>query len=70
MSMWVVHVMQVLCLAQLRVGMSVVRGLRLFGDVCEMCMGLARAESGYENWVRTNPVGTGGSVSVLRRCRW
>ena len=36
MSMWVVHVADVL-------GMSVVRGMRGVGGVCEMCMCLTRA---------------------------
>ena len=45
--------------------MSVVRGMRRVGGVCEMCMCLARGGVGGE-WMRglglgfTNPVGTGG----------
>ena len=59
--------------------MSVVRGL---GEVCDMCMCLARGGVGGEGgeWMRglglgfTNPVGTGGVVDVcvfwMRWCRW
>ena len=52
--------------------MSVVRGMRRVGGVCEMCMCLARGVVGGEGieWVRglglgfTNPVGTGGVLNV------
>ena len=57
--------------------MSVVRGV---GGVCDMCMCLARGGVVGEGgaWMRelglgfTNPVGTGGHVSVfwLRWCGW
>ena len=49
--------------------MSVVRGMRGVGGVCEMCMCLARGDVGGE-WMRgldlgfTNPVGTGGVLDV------
>ena len=49
--------------------MSVVRGMRGVGDVCEMCMRLTRG--GVGEWMRglglgfTNPVGAGG---VLDEC--
>ena len=53
-------------------GMSVVRGMRGIGGVCEMCMCLARGDVGEEGgeWMRgldlgfTNPVGTGGVLYV------
>ena len=44
MSMWVVHMVQVLSSAADVLGMSVVRGMRGVGGVCKMCM--ARAVSG------------------------
>ena len=53
--------------------MSVVRGMRRVGGVCEMCMCLARGGVGGEGggeWMRglglgfTNPVGTGGVLDV------
>ena len=52
--------------------MSVVRGMRGVGGVCEMCMYLARVGVGGElgEWMRefglgfTNPVGTGGVLDV------
>ena len=52
--------------------MSVVRGMRGVGGVCEMCMCLARGGVGGERgeWMRglglgfTNPVGTGGVLDV------
>ena len=59
--------------------MSVVRGL---GEVCDMCMCLARGGVGGEGgeWMRglglgfTNPVGTGGVLHVcvfwMRWCGW
>ena len=60
--------------------MSGVRGMRGVGGVCEMSMCLARGGVGGEGgaWMRelglgfTNPVETGGSVSVslLCWCRW
>ena len=53
-------------------GMSVVRGMRGFGGMCEMCMCLARGGVRGEEggWMRglglgfTNPVGTGGVLDV------
>ena len=55
--------------------MSVLRGMRGDGGVCEMCMCLARGGVGGEGgeWLRglrlgfTNPVGTG---EVLDVCLW
>ena len=52
--------------------MSVVRGMRGVGGVCEMCMCLARGGVGGEGgeWMRglglgfTNPMGTGGVLDV------
>ena len=52
-------------------GMSMVRGMRGVGGVCEMCMCLARGREGGE-WMRglglglgfTNPVGAGGLMDV------
>ena len=52
--------------------MSVVRGMRGVGGVCEMCMCLARGGVGGEGgeWMRvlglgfTNPVGTGEVLAV------
>ena len=52
--------------------MSVVRGMRGFGGVCEMCMCLTRGGVGGEGgeWMRglgldfTNPVGTRGVLDV------
>ena len=46
--MWVVHVVQILCIAHLKLWMSVVRGMRGVGVVCEMCMCLARGGVGGE----------------------
>ena len=75
--MWVVHVLQVLCLAQLTY--YVVRGMRGVGGVYEMCMCLARGGMGGEvgEWMRvlgfgfTNPVGTGGVLGVcVSGLRW
>ena len=49
--------------------MSVVRGVRGIGGVCEICMCLGRGREGVE-WIRglalgfTNPVGTGGVLDV------
>ena len=56
--------------------MSVVRGMRGVGGVCEMCMCLARGGVGGEGgeWMRelglgfTNPVGTGGVLDVCLGC--
>ena len=53
-------------------GISVVRGMRGVGGVCEMCMCLARGGVGGEicEWMRglglgfTNPVETGGVLEV------
>ena len=52
-------------------GISVVRGMRGFGGVCEMCMCLARAmRVGRDEWMRglgsgfTNPVGTWGVLDM------
>ena len=53
--------------------MSVVRGMRGVGGVCEMCICLARGSWRGGEWMRglglglTNPVGTGG-VSDLCLC--
>ena len=50
--------------------MSVVRGMRAVGGVCEMCMCLALGGVGGERGVTglglgfTNPVGTGGVLGV------
>ena len=52
--------------------MSVVRGMRGVGGVCEMCMCFARGGVGGEGgqWTRglglgfTNPVGTGGVLDL------
>ena len=71
--MWVVHVFQVLWLAQLTC--YVVRGMRGFGGLCEMCICFAWGGVGGEGgeWMRrlclgfTNPVGTG---DVLDVCLW
>ena len=54
------------------VWMSVVRGMRRVGGVCEMCMCLARGGVGGDDgeWMRglgfdfTNPVETGGVLDV------
>ena len=47
--MWVVHVVQVLCLSQLTCyGMTVVPWMRGVGGGCEMCMCLARDDVGEE----------------------
>ena len=60
-------------------GMSVVRGMRGVGGVCEILMCLARGSVGGEwcEWIRrlglTNPVATGGVLDVclcLRWCGW
>ena len=53
-------------------GMSVVRGMRGVGGVCEMCMCLARGGIGGEGgeWIRelvlgfTNPIGAKGVLDV------
>ena len=46
-------------------GMSVVRGMRGAGGVCEMCMCMCLAQSGVGGEeVSTNPVGTGGVLDV------
>ena len=57
--------------------MSVVRGMRGVGGVCEMCMCLARGGVDGEGMRGlglgfTNPVGTGsvGRVFGLGLCRW
>ena len=50
-------------------GMSVVRGKKGVGEVCEMCMCLAQRGIGGE-WIRgfglvfPNPVGTGGMLNM------
>ena len=55
-------------------GMSVVRGMRGVGGVCELCMCLARSGVRGE-WIIgfglgfTNPVGTGGVLGVCLGCR-
>ena len=47
--MWVVHVVQTLCLAAADVlWMSAVHGMRRVGGVCEIGMSLAQAERGVE----------------------
>ena len=54
--------------------MSVVRGMRRVGGLCEMCICLARRGVGGEGveWMRglglgfTNPVGTGGVLDVCQ----
>ena len=55
--MWVVHVVQVLCLATDVLWMSVVRGVRGVGRVCEMCLARGgvggEGVSGREDWVWT-----------------
>ena len=53
--------------------MSVVRGMRGVGGVCEMCICLARGDVGGEGgeWMRglglgfTSPVGTGGVLTFV-----
>ena len=59
--------------------MSVVRGMRGVGRVCEMCMCLALGGVGWERVSGlglgfTNPVGTGAVLDVsvfgLRWCKW
>ena len=70
-DMWVVHVVQVLCLTQLTLWMSVVRGMRGVGGVC-----VARGGVGEEGgeWMRglclgfTNPVRTRGMFDVCFGC--
>ena len=67
-----VHVVLVLCLAQLTSWMSVVRGMRGVAEMCEMCTCLARGSVGGEGgeWMRglglgfANPVRTGGVLNV------
>ena len=62
---------QVLCLE-----MSVMRGIRGVGGMCEMFMCLAQGKVGGEKveWIRglvlgfTNPVGTGGVLDVCLGC--
>ena len=46
-------------------GMSVVRGMKGVGGVCEMCMCLARGGVGGEGVSFTNPVGTGGVLAYV-----
>ena len=66
--MWLVHVVQVLCLAQLTCWMSVVRGCEELVEYVYMF------GSGRRGWRRglglgiTNPVGTGGVLDTCFGC--
>ena len=72
--MWVVHVSS----AADELWMSVVRWMRGVGEVCEMCMCLARGVVNGEGdeWMRglglgfTTPVITGRVLDVCLGCRW
>ena len=48
--MWVVHVVRVLCLADV-LRMSVVRGMRGVSGMCEISMCLARGRVAGEYWM-------------------